>query len=323
VRAVVTGAAGFIGSTLVDTLVADGHDVVGIDCFTPYYDAGAKRANVAGASAMDRFRLVEADLGADDLGPLVEGADVVFHQAAQPGVRLSWAEGFADYDRHNVLATQRLLEAAKAARVGRVVYASSSSVYGNAPRYPTTEDDLPRPHSPYGVTKLAAEHLCGLYAANWGVPTVSLRYFTVYGPRQRPDMAMHRMCESVLTDEPFPLFGTGEQVRDFTFVRDVVGANLAAATADVAPGTVCNVAGGGSISMLELFTLLGDIAGTELRLDRQPSSAGDVERTGGTIDRAERLLGWSPEVDVREGLAAQLDWHRARREGGDLGPAGP
>src|SRR4051812_32930977 len=219
-RALVTGVAGFIGSTLAEALVGNGDVVVGVDCFTPYYDAAQKRANLQRLAATKQFTLAEADLRTAELPPLLDGVDVVYHQAGQPGVRLSWASGFAEYDSHNIIATQRLLEGARAAGVARVVYASSSSVYGNAPRYPTSEDDLPQPHSPYGVTKLAAEHLCNLYAANWGVHTVSLRYFTVYGPRQRPDMAMHRLIESALAGTPFPLYGDGSAVRDFTFVDD-------------------------------------------------------------------------------------------------------
>jgi len=305
----VTGVGGFVGSHLADALLARGDDVVGVDCFTPYYDPAAKRANVPAG-----VRLVEADLRDADLGPLVAGAGVVFHQAAQPGVRLSWSSGFADYDSHNVLATQRLLEACLAADVRpRVVYASSSSVYGQAPRYPTSEDDLPRPHSPYGVTKLAAEHLCNLYAANWGLPTVSLRYFTVYGPRQRPDMAMHRLCEAALGGTAFPLYGDGSARRDFTFVADVVAANLAAAEADVAPGTVVNVAGGGDTSMADLIALVGDVAGAPVEVERRPRQPGDVDRTGGAIDRARALLGWSPQVSLEDGVAAQVAWHRDRR----------
>ena len=195
-RTVVTGAAGFVGSTLVDRLLARGDAVVGIDCLTPYYDPASKRANLVGAHAQSEFRLVEVDLRDAVLEPLLDGADVVFHQAAQPGVRPSWADGFAEYAAHNVVATQRVLEAARRVGVGRLVYASSSAVYGNQPRFPTTETDLPRPHSPYGVTKLAAEHLCGVYAANWGLSTVALRYFTVFGPRQRPDMSIYRLCEA-------------------------------------------------------------------------------------------------------------------------------
>src|SRR4051812_11462429 len=280
-RTLVTGAAGFIGSTLVDALLARGDSVRGVDCFTPYYGREAKQANVTGALGASGFELVEADLRVHAIDPLLDGVDVVFHQAAQPGVRLSWADGFGDYDGHNVLATQRLLEAAKAVGVKRLVYASSSSGYGNAPAYPTTEEDLPRPHSPYGVTKLAAEHLCNLYAANWGLPTVSLRYFTVYGPRQRPDMAFHRLIEAGLDGSAFPLYGNGSAVRDFTFVGDVVAANLAAAEADCAPGTVVNIAGGGSVTMRDLLELAGEVIGQPVVIDRHPPQAGDVERTGG------------------------------------------
>jgi nucleoside-diphosphate-sugar epimerase len=312
-RVVVTGVAGFVGSTLADALVARGDHVVGIDCITPYYDRDIKRANVAPLLTSPRFELVDADLRTASIAPMLDGATTVFHQAAQPGVRLSWADGFGEYDSHNVLATQRLLEAARLVGACRVVYASSSSVYGNAASFPTSEDDLPRPHSPYGVTKLAAEHLCNLYAANWNLPTVSLRYFTVYGPRQRPDMAMHRLIESGLSGQPFPLFGDGSAERDFTFVADVVDANLAAAAADCAPGTVVNIAGGGSIRMRELVDLVGDVLGHPVLVDPQPSQPGDVARTGGRVDRANALLGWAPATELRDGLLAQAAWHRARR----------
>jgi UDP-glucuronate 4-epimerase len=313
VKTLVTGCAGFIGSTLVDALLTRGDEVLGVDCFTPYYDVGDKRANLAEGRRDARFALVEADLRSAELGPLLDGVDVVFHQAGQPGVRLSWSTGFEEYASHNVLATQRLLEAATGAGTPRFVYASSSSVYGQAASYPTTEDDLPRPHSPYGVTKLAGEHLCGLYAANWGLSTISLRYFTVYGPRQRPDMAFHRLLEAGLDGTPFPLFGDGSAVRDFTYVDDAVAANLAAAAADLSPGTVVNVAGGGEIDMASLLDLAGDVLGGPVLVDRQPKQPGDVDRTGGTIDRAAELLGWAPQVPIADGLAHQAAWHRSRR----------
>jgi len=250
-KVLVTGAAGFIGSHLTSALVAAGHEVVALDVFTDYYDVALKEANVA-ASGVEVRRV---DLRSDDLDPLFADRDVVFHLAAQPGVRLSWAEGFAVYDAHNVMALQRVLEAVAAAgreRGGagpRLVFASSSSVYGNADRYPCTEWDAPRPHSPYGVTKLAGEHLCAAYAENFGVQSVALRYFTVYGPRQRPDMAFNRMCAAVLAGTEFPLFGDGSQIRDFTFVADVVAATIAAGTADVPLMSIVNVAGGSSTSM--------------------------------------------------------------------------
>src|SRR5262245_13890429 len=233
-HALVTGAAGFVGSTLVDALLAAGDTVLGVDCFTPYYDPAVKQANLAGARGHAAFEFADADLRTADIESMLDGVDVVYHQSAQPGVRLSWSDGFADYVAQNVGVTQRLLEALRVARPSaRLVYACSSSVYGNQPRYPTTEDDLPRPHSPYGVTKLAGEHLCGLYADNWGLRTISLRYFTVYGPRQRPDMSIARLCEAALRRETFPRYGDGAQIREFTYVGDIVRGNLAAATADL------------------------------------------------------------------------------------------
>jgi len=314
VRALVTGAAGFIGSHLAAALLDRGHQVRGVDAFTPYYDPEQKRDNLRDLDGRDGFELVEADLRTADLGPLLDGVDVVFHLAAQPGVRLSWSDGFAGYVDHNVLATQRLLEATQDVRLDRFVYASSSSIYGNAPTYPTMEDDLPRPHSPYGVTKLAAEHLCGLYAASLGVPTVSLRYFTVYGPRQRPDMAIHRLLCAAATGEPFPMYGDGAQVRDFTYVGDVVEANLAAATADVAPGTTINVAGGGSTRLDELVALAAAATGRDIHVEHLAAQAGDVARTGGSTERAARLLGWRPSVALDEGIARQAEWQLAQAE---------
>ena len=312
-RVLVTGAAGFVGSHLVDTLLAHGDTVVGVDCFTPYYSPAAKRDALSGALDHDGFQLVEADLRDANLAPIFEGVDTVFHQAAQPGVRLSWSDGFGEYASHNVLATQRLLEAAHDAGVRRFVYASSSSVYGNQQRYPTVETDLPRPYSPYGVTKLAAEHLCGLYAENWNLSTVALRYFTVFGPRQRPDMSIHRLCEAVGTGASFPRFGDGEQVREFTYVSDIVAANLCAADADVANGTVVNIAGGGEITLNELIAMVGELADTEVVIENHPSQAGDAKRNGGATDKAHELLGWEPTISLRDGIAAQLAWHNARR----------
>ncbi|HEY5663181.1 MAG TPA: NAD-dependent epimerase/dehydratase family protein [Ilumatobacter sp.] len=313
-RALVTGAAGFIGSTLADRLVRDGWSVRGVDCFTPYYDESVKRSNLAALIDSPLFELVEADLLEADLAPLFEGVDAVFHQSGQPGVRLSWAEGGPTYVDLNINVTQRLLEAARSADLRRFVYASSSSIYGDAAAVPTDEDQPTRPFSPYGVTKLAGELLCSAYGANFGVPTTSLRYFTVYGPRQRPDMATHRLIEAALDGRPFPVFGDGEQVRDFTFVDDIVNANLlAAAAADLPPATVCNVAGGGSVRLIDLVNVVGDVVGSPVRIDWQPAQPGDVRRTGGSIERAKRLLGWSPEVDLATGVARQAEWHRSRR----------
>jgi nucleoside-diphosphate-sugar epimerase len=309
-HALVTGCAGFIGSHLTEGLLGSGATVRGVDVLTDYYDPARKLANLRRAQESQSFEYLEVDLCAVDLGSIVEGIDVIFHLAGQPGVRLSWSTGFAAYIERNVLATQRLLEAVRGSDVRRFVYASSSSVYGNAARYPVTEDDLPGPHSPYGVTKLAAEHLCGLYAANWGVPTASLRYFTVYGPRQRPDMGFSRFFDAILNAQPIPLFGSGLQVRDFTYVGDIVAATSSAGSADLAPGTVCNIAGGSSISLRELFPILAEVTGSNVTLEHLPEQAGDVQRTGGAIERAASLLEWSPKVTLIEGLAQQFEWQK-------------
>jgi UDP-glucuronate 4-epimerase len=306
--ALVTGCAGFIGSQLTDALLASGRSVRGIDCFTDYYDPTVKRRNLLDAQSSDAFELVDDDLCSTDLSALLEDVDVVYHLAGQPGVRVSWSDGFPVYVAQNILATQRLLEAIRERPVERLVYASSSSVYGNAPRYPVSEDDLPRPHSPYGVTKLAAEHLCSLYAENWGLPAVSLRYFSVYGPRQRPDMGFSRFFTAALAGEPLPIFGSGRQVRDFTYSGDVVAATIAAGRADVAPGTICNVAGGSSISVVDLIPILADTIGLEVAVEHVAAQPGDVDRTGGSVERARSILGWEPKITLPEGLAAQYAW---------------
>ena len=312
-RALVTGVAGFIGSTLAELLVADGWTVRGIDRFTAYYEEATKRGNLDELSKSELFTLVEADLLFTDLEPLLDGVDVVFHLAGQPGVRLSWADGFRTYNDLNVNVTQRLLEAARSVPLQRFVYASSSSVYGDASVVPTNEDQPTRPFSPYGVTKLAGELLCSAYGANFGVPTASVRYFTVYGPRQRPDMATHRLIEAAQSGTQFPLFGDGEQIRDFTFVDDIVRATVLAATTELAPATVVNAAGGASVRLIDLVHLVGELVGVEVNVDWRPAQAGDVRRTGGSIERASALLGWSPVVDLETGVARQVEWHRNRR----------
>lgn len=316
--ALVTGAAGFIGGHLVERLVASGHVVRAVDCLTPYYDVRQKRETLAVLERLAGCTVHADDLRDADLDALLDGVDVVYHQAGQPGVRASW-DAFESYVEHNVLVTRRLLDASSRAGLRCFVYASSSSVYGDRTAYPTTESDLPAPQSPYGVTKLAAEHLCGVYGRNAGVPTVSLRYFTVYGPRQRPDMAMHRLLEAAITGEPFPMFGDGSQVRDFTYVGDVVEANVLAAEASLPPGTVVNVAGGSSVDMRSVVRLVGSIVGRPIALELLPPQPGDVVRTGGAIDRARELLGWAPRVPLEEGLVAQAAWHAGRRT---LEPAG-
>lgn len=311
-RALVTGAAGFIGSHLSEYLLAQGHGVVGVDCFTDYYDPAVKRRNIEAASPSADFTFRKEDLTTADLDDLLKDVDVVYHLAAQPGVRKSWADEFAIYTQHNIGATQRLLEAVRRHDVGRFVYASSSSVYGNAPRYPTAETDQVRPHSPYGVTKLAAEHLCSLYAAVFSVPTVSVRYFTVYGPRQRPDMALHRLVEAATTGTTFIVYGDGTQRRDFTYVGDCVRATYEAGIRAPEPGAVMNIAGGTDISLNDLIELVEQHAGP-VRREYRPTAPGDVDRTGGSIEVARRVLDWTPETGIHEGVQAQVEWHRKFR----------
>ena len=312
-KALVTGAAGFVGSSICARLLAEGWDVVGIDAMTDYYDVVRKEENLARLGS--RFRWMRAGLADVDLDALLADVDVVFHEAGQPGVRSSWGQDFAVYLEANVAATQVLLEAARRApHLSRIVYASSSSVYGDAESYPTSELDRPAPISPYGVTKLAAEHLCCLYASQFGLPTVSLRYFTVFGPRQRPDMAFTRFLTAAATGREITIYGTGEQVRDFTFVDDVVEANLLAATADLKPGTVLNIAGGTHVSVNEVLEEVAGLTGGSLDVRHVARSDGDVTRTGGDASRAAELLGWRPRTGIVEGLAQQWEWVRGRSE---------
>ncbi len=305
-RYVVTGAAGFIGSHICIELLQDGHDVVGVDSFTDYYDVSLKRRNAALLVDHERFVGVDDDLVAIDLNALFQDTDVVIHLAGQPGVRLSWAEHFHLYVDRNITASQRLLEAARQTAVPRVVLASSSSVYGNAPSYPTTEDSPTRPFSPYGVTKLAMEQLAWSYAENWGLPVVALRYFTVYGPRQRPDMGMHRFIAKAASGEPIVVYGDGGQVRDFTFVSDVAAATIAASKADLPTPAVFNVAGGSSGTVNEVLRLVSEHVGRPVRVRHDARQPGDVRVTGGAIDLARRFLNWEPAIPLDEGIKRQV-----------------
>lgn len=308
-RALVTGVAGFIGSSIAAELLrSDENSVVGLDCLTDYYDPQLKVANL-GTIGCDRFEFVQGDLNELPLEDILQDVDVVFHQAGQPGVRGSWGKQFVEYSAQNIEATQALLEAAKSApALKRFVYASSSSVYGDAERYPTMESDRPAPRSPYGVTKLAAEHLCSLYAANFGVPTVSLRYFTVYGPRQRPDMAFNIFIQALLNGREIRIFGDGEQVREFTFVSDIVRANVLAATRPISPGTVINLSGGASVTVNQVLAVLEEIHGAPANVVHEAGFSGDVRRTGGDTTLATELLGWAPQVELRQGLLAEYEW---------------
>ena len=309
-KALITGAAGFIGSTLARRLVAEGDEVVGIDSLTDYYDPALKRLNIDGL--VDHIDFRTDDLNRVDLAHLLDGVDIVFHLAGQPGVRKSWGRDFDTYVAENIQATQRLLEAAYVAHERpRIVFASSSSVYGDAEAFPTGEDAAPRPRSPYGVTKLAAENLCRLYSANYGIETVALRFFTVYGPRQRPDMAFTRFLRAADRGEKVTIYGSGEQVRDFTFVSDIVEALVRSGRADLAPGTVLNVSGGGSHSVNEVLKVMEQVIGKTIDAERTETALGDVSRTSADITAAQALLSWQPRVELEDGLRAQLDWVRA------------
>jgi nucleoside-diphosphate-sugar epimerase len=305
-RAVVTGAAGFIGSHLCERLTADGWQVTGVDAFTDYYDRADKEDNLAALGSEPRFSLLEADLCEDGWLPVLGRGDTVFHLAAQPGVRGSFGPTFAGYARDNILATQRVFEGAREAGCRRVVWASSSSVYGDAPGYPTGEADPTQPRSPYGVTKRACEDLARVYAGD-GLDLVGLRYFTVYGPRQRPDMAMRRLCEAVVRGTPFPVYGDGRQSRDFTFVGDACDATLRAALAE-APAPIYNVGGGAEVTLAEVIATVERLAGRLLRTLPRPVQGGDVRRTAADTTAARRDLGWQPRVGIVDGLAAELAW---------------
>lgn len=311
-RAVVTGAAGFIGSHLAESLVRDGYEVVGVDCFTDYYPREVKERNLSGLRQAPGFRLVEGRLQDLPLAPLLEGAQHVYHLAAQAGVRASWGREFELYTDHNVLASQRLLEAAVAAGQPRVVYASSSSVYGDSQEMPLREDGPCRPVSPYGVTKLAAEHLAVLYHRNHALPTVSLRFFTVYGPRQRPDMAFNRFLTAALTDAPVTVYGDGLQTRDFTYVDDIVAA-LRAAALSGRPGSVYNVGGGERIALNDVLSLVERVTARPLRIQRQEAQKGDMRDTFADTTAAARDLGFRSRVSLAEGLAREWEWLRASR----------
>jgi nucleoside-diphosphate-sugar epimerase len=305
--ALVTGAAGFIGSHLVERLLAEGVEVVGLDAFTDTYDPALKRGNLVTATRHARFRLLELDLSIADLSVLPE-VEVVYHQAAQAGVRLSWGDEFPVYVDRNVLATQRLLERYRDSKLERFVYASSSSVYGDAERWPTPESVVPRPVSPYGVTKLAGEHLVMLYGRRTGRPTVALRYFTVYGPRQRPDMAFHRFCRALIRGEEITVYGDGRQSRDFTFVDDAVEACWRAWTRPAAG--VYNVGGGSEVELIDAIHILERSLGTSARLRFEPTLPGDPLRTRADAARLEAELDFVPRVPVTVGLPRQADWAR-------------
>ncbi len=308
-KVIVTGAAGFIGSHLCESLLESGRRVVGVDSFNPYYDARIKRSNVSGILDKENFELIERSLNDVDLEGLVSDADCVFHLAAQPGVRNSWAAQFEEYIDSNIRATQRLCEACRGKSLKRFVYASSSSVYGETAELPMDEAHVTRPHSPYGVTKLSGEALCLLYKKNYGLPVVSLRFFTVYGPRQRPDMAFHKFIAGALDGNPIEVFGNGSQTRDFTYVADIVNANLRAMDYD-GRESVFNIGGGSRVTLnVALDILTGNLPRTgEMNVVYKEPIKGDVMHTYADISLAKRELGYSPETGLEEGIKREIEW---------------
>lgn len=303
-KCLVTGCAGFIGSNLVDRLLQEGYGVIGIDCFTDYYPRPIKEVNVSDARKHPSFTFIEKDIIEIEGFPDV---DVVFHLAAQAGVRASWGSDFSIYTRNNIEGTQRLLEYYKDQNLKKFVYASSSSVYGDVP-LPMKEDMRLQPVSPYGVTKLAAEHLCYLYWKNFGLPTVSLRYFTVYGPRQRPDMAINKFVKAIMHGDPLALYGDGMQTRDFTFVSDIVDANLKAADSGN-PGSVFNIGGGSRITVNELIQIIEEKCGKKGRITYTEPQKGDVTDTLADISNARARLGWAPQIPIEKGISSFVDWY--------------
>lgn len=316
-RALVTGAAGFIGSHLCERLLDDGHEVVAVDKLTHYYDPLLKVANSAGYSARPGVTSLREDVRSTAVLAELPRVDTVFQLAAQPGVRPSWDE-FPTYLRENVEAVHSLLEAMRGLDdPPRLVLASSSSVYGDAQAYPCSEGDATSPMSPYGVSKLSMERLAAAYVAAYQLPVVSLRYFTVYGPRQRPDMAFNRFIRSAISGRPLELYGNGEQVRQFTYVDDVVEATLRAGQRDLPAGLTLNVCGGESTSVNGVLALLSELMGEAVRVVRFAPSTGDVRRTGGSPALARRHLAWMPTTTLRDGLQRQLEWHRTQEVGAD------
>lgn len=304
----VTGACGFIGSNLCQSLLEDGHTVTGVDAFTENYSETIKRSNQAALMKFANFELFECDLLNTELIPMLDRKDIVFHLAGQPSVHNSWGDDFQTYSNRNIVLTQKLLRAAVEVQTPKIINSSSSSIYGRVQSTPTIEQDEKRPISPYGVTKLAAENLVTLFGSEFGLNTVSLRYFTVYGPRQRPDMAFNKLINAGRTGGRFPLHGDGSQIRDFTFVDDVVEANKLAAFSEVSPGSVFNIGGGSPVSMNKVIAILEEIMNLRINIEAAPLGPGNPMVTTADCSAVEKAIGWKSKVDIYNGLKAQVDW---------------
>ena len=309
---IVTGVGGFIGSHLAETLLNQGDKVIGIDEFNDYYNPTLKRQNISQFQNHPGFQLIENNIQSLNWSELLVDVDVVYHQAAQAGVRPSWGKGFLDYTERNINATQIILEAAiDAPNLKRLVYASTSSIYGDAETFPTPETVCPQPVSPYGITKLAAERLGKLYHQNFGVPCVYLRYFTVYGPRQRPDMAFHKFFKWILQDQPISIYGDGQQTRDFTFISDAVAANLLAAIVPSAIGEVFNIGGGSRVVLAEVINIMEGIVGRPIKKNFVEKARGDARHTSADVSKARKILGYQPQVSLTEGLRQEWEWMKS------------
>lgn len=311
-KCLVTGAAGFIGYHLSKRLINEGYEVIGIDCFVDYYPRALKERNIKDLKKREEFKFIEANLVSIDLGELISDVSYIFHQAAQAGVRASWGENFSIYSDNNILVTQRLLEASIHSGIKKFVFASSSSVYGDTKDLPMRETSILRPVSPYGVTKLAAEHLCCLYYKNYKLPTLSLRYFTVYGPGQRPDMAFNRFITSMLKGKEITVYGNGEQTRDFTYIDDIIDANILAMKAD-SVGGVFNIGGGSRVTINSVLKILTEILSVKAKINYKNTQKGDVGHTCADISKAENAFGYRPKVTLYEGLKKEYEWLRGEK----------
>ena len=310
-KSIVTGAAGFIGSNLVNALLERGEIVIGVDHFNDYYDPHLKQKNISKFIDHPNFTLIAENIINIAWSEVLTDVDVIYHQAAQAGVRASWGKSFSFYTERNITATQVLLEAAKnQTNLQRFVYASSSSIYGNAETFPTPENICPQPVSPYGITKLVGEQLCNLYHQNFAVPTTCLRYFTVYGPHQRPDMAFHKFFQLILNRQPIPIYGDGQQTRDFTFISDAIAANLLAGSVPAAVGEIFNIGGGSRVVLTEIIDTIENIVGQPVKRDYLEKAMGDARHTSADVTKAKTILGYQPLVALAEGLEREWQWIR-------------